>query len=133
MNEDVIAARLAANIPRETPALTQEAPTTTPVRTPGEEGYVFESPLSELDHYRLYDYFNVPVADRTPTSDSNKHLSKLIEWASQSGAQHYHEIIAKIRELQRALGSEDLSRLYRYVRIDATIKGAEAELRNLYG
>lgn len=131
MEESAIAARLAATIPREPAVEAGTAPV--PVRQPGEEGYIFDSPLSELDHYRLQDYFNIPSTDRTPTSDANKYLSKLVEWAAQSGAVQYHEVIARIRELQRALGSEDLSRLYRYVRIDATIKGAEAEMRNLYG
>jgi len=129
-NEAEVAARVAQNIPRETPApVSGVAPA--PLN-PGDEGYVWNNPLDELSMYKLYDFFNVAVVNRGD-HETTKMMDKLVEWAIGRGAVEYHEVISHIREVQRVLGKSDLKDLYRFTKLDMQRQRLDEEMRNIYG
>jgi len=132
MNEADVAARVAQNIPKEPVAVQEPATLTNVAPQPTDEGYIFQNPLDELSMYKLYDYFGVDLRERT-NSETHKVMDKLVEWATMSGAVEYHDVIGKVREIQRLLGKNDLHTLYSFAKIDMQRQRLEKEMSKLYG
>lgn len=131
MNELEVAARVAGNIPREEPPqVAPVAPITAP--EPTDEQYVWNNPLDELSMYKLYDYFNIDMLQRGD-HETTKIMDKLVEWAVSNGAIEYHDVIGKVREIQRMLGKNDLNDLYRFAKLDMQRVKLDAEMRAIYG
>ena len=131
MNEQQIAAELASRIPRETATVAAPA---APERRPepGDEGYVFQNPLDEVSMYRIYDYFEVPMAQRQDARTVSM-IQKLVEWAVQSGATEYYDVIKTIREAQRVTGTNSLTKAYQFARLDIQSRMLHKEMSALYG
>ena len=129
MNEADVAAKVALNIPKEP---TSEEPAVAVANDPTEEGYVWNNPLDELSMYKLYDFFNVSIVNRGD-HETTKMMDRLVEWAMAKGAVEYHEVISRVREIQRLLGKSDIKDLYRFVKLDMQREKIDAEMRNIYG
>lgn len=130
MDESQIAAQVATRIPREQPAQTTSAQT--PATQPGEEGYVFQNPLDEFSMYRIYDYFEVPMNERQDARTVSM-IDKLVEWAYQSGATEYFDVIKIIRDAQRITGNTSLAKAYEFAKLDMQSRRLDREMRALYG
>ncbi len=129
MKEADIAAKVAQNIPKETHV---EETVTAVALPPSDEGYAWTNPLDELSMYKLYDYFNVDTLHRGD-HETTKIMDKLVEWAVSNGAIEYHDVIGKVREIQRMLGKNDLNDLYRFAKLDMQRVKLDAEMRAIYG
>lgn len=134
MNEQQIAAELASRIPRETATVAAPAAPAAPERRPepGDEGYVFQNPLDEVSMYRIYDYFQVPMAQRQDARTVSM-IDKLVEWAHQNGAVEYYDVIKSIREAQAITRDTSLKKAYEFAKLDIQSRKLHKEMSALYG
>lgn len=132
MNESDIAAQVASRIPREPTATVAAPPAAAPIPQPGDEGYVFQNPLDEMSMYKIYDYFEVPLNERQDARVISM-IDKLVEWAHQSGAVEYFDVIKTIREAQAITRNTSLKKAYEFAKLDMQSRRLHREMSALYG
>lgn len=126
MEEKQIADDLKQNI---TPAYkTDIAPVTS---NDGTLSYATDFPLDELIQYKLHDYFEEQYK---PNGEENKQRLSFIysEVSNLIDNQDYGFVIAKIRDLERIIGTATsdnrLYRLYQWLKLDKTRRSIESEM-----
>ena len=130
MDEAQIANRLKKSIPQDS-IYTPPTPVVAPVDTTQGQAKIAEAySLDEMTQYKIHDLLG---AEYKPTDSTTKqqvefiyeHVSKLVE------NPEYGYIAAKIREIERMIGTTDkpdrIYRLYQWIKLDSARKSIEAE------
>lgn len=135
MNEDEIAAKLAA-------ALDPPAPTTAP-ELPAEpepkqdEAFHDNLPLETVvDKMKLHDYFEVPALARR-SAEVETQLNRILDWArDESKSSEYSDLLRVISDQERIMGiklkDNRMTKLFQYVTINSQRKRLMEAERALY-
>ena len=134
MDESVIAAKLATNIPQtvvENPTVKADPAPTAPV----DYGYANEIPMDDLTRYKMMDSFGVEPNYRDDPETISK-LDYIYQWASElSNSRDYLMVMRAIRSAENALGYNPLkpriNRLYEFARLDKSRRKIEMEMEDV--
>lgn len=130
IDEAAIAASLRDNIPSAPPAepiITQESVDT----TQGQATTAVDYELDELIQYKLTDYFGEKYK---PNDEVGKQQATYIYKAIAEliGDNDYGFVIAKIRDLERVIGTSNLPdrryRLYQWLKLDGMRRSIDAQM-----
>lgn len=128
MDEQQIANRLKENIPQ--PSETVVAPPAAPAEYPGPDRPQ-EYELNELVQYKLHDYFGEQYRETDETN--RQQLSYIYEQiANMLEDPQYGFVIAKIREIERIIGTTNsdrrIYRLYQWLKLEGMRKNIDAQM-----
>ena len=129
MDEEAIAERLKQNIPKVVePTLVPQAP---PDTTNGQATTADTYDLDEMTQYKLHDLFGVQYKPNDEVS--NQQVSYIYqEVAKRVPEPEYGFVVAKIRELERMIGTSNdgnrIYRLYQWLKLDTVRRETEAQM-----